>query len=261
MDLGTRTCPDSATPAGAPADGSGNGAQSPCNTIGVRLRRGGTLRRLPQPRVRRDGRRGRRAVPAHEVALRSASTALRSRSDRARRRAGPQLPGAGHHVLLLRAGVGLPAGPDPAADPGAGVGAHRGRGGPAGAGAGGVPRRHLRRPAGARRRRRAALADRHEQQLRPGGRRHPTAERRTGAPGRHRPGPRLGRGDAGAGGQPPRPVRDLVRGGEPGGADPGLPRAVPGAAGAAGGDLRGDDAGLAAGDRAARGERPDRRAA
>src|SRR5829696_7560964 len=53
---------------------------------------------------------------------------------------------------------------------------------------------------------------------------------------------------------------DLVRGGEPGGAHPGLPWVVPGAAGAAGRHLRCHDAGLAAGHGAARGERPDGRA-
>ena len=244
-----------------PHVGFWNVTQSSRNTIGVEPARGGTARRVPQRRVRRDGRRGRHAVPAHQVALRGVAAAVRRRPHRARRRPGPQLPGAGHHLLLLRPGVGLPARPDPAADPGAGVGARRGRGGAAGAGAGGVPRRRVRRPAGARRRHRAALAGRDEQQLRPRGRRHRAGVRGAGAPGRHRPGPRRRRGHPGAGGQPAGAVRDLVRGGEPGGAHPGLPGAVPGAAGAAGRRLRHDAAGLAAGGRPDRRRRPDRRAA
>ena len=85
----------------------------------------------------------------------AADLAVRSEAlDRALRR-------PGHHVLPVRAGAPVPAGPRAAGDHGVGVDKLATRHRAAGAGAGGVPGRHLRRRADRPRRRAAAPADHH----------------------------------------------------------------------------------------------------
>ena len=125
----------------------------------------------------------------------------------------------------------------------------------------GVPRRHLRRPADPARRRAAAPADHLVRALPPRGVRHQPAERRAHPRVRHRPGARRGGHVPGAGGQPPRPVRGVVRDGEPADDGAGLPGPVRPAPGPAGRRLRGAPArGAARGGRAER-RRPDGRRA
>ena len=103
---------------------------------------------------------------------------------------GPRVHRPGHHVLAVRPGAAVPAGPGAAGDLGrrvvaAGAGHH-----PAGQGAGDVPRRHLRRAGDPARRRHPAPAGHLLRALPPRGRRHRAAQRCAHPRRRHRPGPR-----------------------------------------------------------------------
>ena len=187
-----------------------------------------------RPSLRRDVRGGRAAASAHAGAVRRPADAHRRGPGAAGGGPGPQLPRPGRHLLPRRRGVGLPARPDPAADPGGRVGTRRSGRRAAGTRAGGVPRRRLRAGRGGPGRGGAALAAHHLGQLLPAGARHPPAERRADPPRRDRPRPRPGGRPAGARGQPAGAVRNVLCGGEPADHGARLPRAVPGAAGAAG---------------------------
>ena len=137
----------------------------------------------------------------------------------------------GHHVLAVRAGAAVPAGPGAAGDPGRGVGEAGTRHRAAGARAGGVPRRHLRRRQILRDGvlpRRLITSCEHFHREAVG---IVPAERRAHPRRRHRPGARRGGHLPGAGGQPAQPVRGVLRDGEPaddGAGVPGPVRPAPG---------------------------------
>ncbi len=198
-----------------------------------------------------------RSLGRDVLRAREAPSALRGPDDRAaadgsrrvalpRGSAGPDVHRPRGHLRLRGRGTAVPAGPDPQGHRRRGVGSGGPRRAAAGAGPGGLPGRRVRTGPGLRGRGGALGAGLHLAAVPPGGRRLHPAERRPGARGRHRPGPRRERQVPGAGGQRPGAVRGELRDREPAGHDQDVPGPVRRAERARGGGVPLQAAGRAA---------------